>query len=57
MGVRRGKNEIRVVYIQFQVPGRGDAGEVMALLVRTAGDQVQVIGIGQMAGGMFMGKG
>jgi HEAT repeat protein len=51
------KNEIRVVYIQFQVPGRGDAGEVMALLVRTARDQVQVIGIGQMAGGMFMGKG
>ena len=43
---------MRVVYVQFQVPGRGDGGEVMALLVRAAGEQVQVIGIGQGAGGM-----
>jgi HEAT repeat protein len=50
------KNEIRVVYVQIQVPGRGDGGEVMALLVRSGGEQAQVIGIGQSGGGMPLGK-
>ncbi len=50
------KNEIRVVYVQLQVPGRGESGEMLVLLVRTVREQVQVLGMGQMAGGMLLDK-
>jgi HEAT repeat protein len=50
------RNEVRVVYIQFQIPGRPDVGEVMPLLVRATGEQAHVIGIGQSTGGMMIGK-
>jgi hypothetical protein len=53
---RMKKNDIRVVYVQFLIPGRPDAGEVMPLLVRATGEQAHVMGIGQWTGGMMNGK-